>query len=273
MGVPMNVPNRPTATLKFFEWYYAVGKYSDTARQMMVAEEALSYCCKAMDTLGQIYIDEFRTDCAACMIKRNKKFQLFLNEHQFLDLFLGGILKLDKLNMAWQSKSVPSRKPRLKGVFRGESMVSDTITELVDFGLRKLTRDLVDRGQTIFGEIPIMFACAENAAASPTPSSNDCSSRGAQLEMRLPPAPANVTQGTMLQLGGYGSGGGWPHSAMAQQSHYGPQGNYDGRRSAEFSRDESRVRAKHRQDDLPPGPRQAGILTTSELLHRLHGAL
>ena len=47
----------------------------------MVAEEALSNCCKAMDTLGQIYIGEFRTDCAACMIKHNKKFQLFLNEH------------------------------------------------------------------------------------------------------------------------------------------------------------------------------------------------
>ena len=73
--------------------------------------------------------------------------------------------------------------------------------------------------------------------------------------MRLPPAPANATQGTILQLGGYGSGGGCPHSAMAPQSHYGPQGNYDGRRSAELSRDESRLRAKHRQDDLPPGPR------------------
>ena len=44
--------------------------------------------------------------------------------------------------MAWQTKSSPSRKPRLKGVFRGESMVSDTITELIDCGPRKLTRDL-----------------------------------------------------------------------------------------------------------------------------------
>ena len=46
-------------------------------------------------------------------------------------------------------------------------MVSDTITELIDFGLRKLTRDLVDRGQTIFGEIPILFACAEKRRCLP----------------------------------------------------------------------------------------------------------
>ena len=46
------------------------------------------------------------------------------------------------------------RKPRLKGVFKNESMVSDTFNALIECGLRKLTRDLDDRGQTIFGEIP-----------------------------------------------------------------------------------------------------------------------
>ena len=69
--------------------------------------------------------------------------------------------------MAWLSKSAPSRKPRLKGVFRGESMVSHAITELIDFGLRKLAHDLVDRGQQKIGEIPVLFACAET---SPPPS-------------------------------------------------------------------------------------------------------
>ena len=40
--VPMNVVNRPTTTILFFEWYYAVGAYADSPRQMMVAEDALS---------------------------------------------------------------------------------------------------------------------------------------------------------------------------------------------------------------------------------------
>ena len=65
-----------------------------------------------MDALGQVYMGEFRSDCAAYIVKHNKKLQLRLNEQQFLGLFLGGILKLDKLNMAWQTKSSPSRKPR-----------------------------------------------------------------------------------------------------------------------------------------------------------------
>ena len=67
----------------------------------MVAEDALSNWCKAMAALGQVYVGEFRPDCAAYIVKYNKKFQLRLNEQQFLDLFLGGILKLGKLNMAW----------------------------------------------------------------------------------------------------------------------------------------------------------------------------
>ena len=143
-------------------------------------------------------------------------------------------------------------------MFRGESMVSDTITELVDCGLRELTRDLADRNQTIFGEIAIMFACAENASASPAP--GGCGSGGglAQLEMSLPPSPANVTQGTLLQLGGPGGGGGWPRSAISSPGHYGPQ-NYSRERDAAFKQDESRVRPG-RGDELPPGPRRAGIL-------------
>ena len=42
MCVPMNVVNRLTTTILFFEWYYAVGAYADSPRQMMVAEDALS---------------------------------------------------------------------------------------------------------------------------------------------------------------------------------------------------------------------------------------
>ena len=117
---------------------------------------------------------------------------------------------LDKLNMAWQSMSSPSRKPRRKGVFSGESMVSDTFNELIECGLRKLTRDLEDRSQTVFGGIPILLACAENASsASPAPSGGGSGGGGGQINMRLPPSPANVTQGTVLQLGVAGGGGAW----------------------------------------------------------------
>ena len=105
----MNAVNRPTTKILLFEWYYSVGAYADSPRQMMVAEDALSNWCKAMDALVQVYMGEFRSDCAAYVVKHNKKFQLRLNEQQFLDLFLGGILKLDKPNMAWQTKSSPSR--------------------------------------------------------------------------------------------------------------------------------------------------------------------
>ena len=71
---------------------------------------------------------ELRSDCAAYIVEHNKKFQLRLNEQQFLDLFLGGILKLDKLNMAWQSKSSPSRK-HLTGSLRWRM---DRSTEFAD---------------------------------------------------------------------------------------------------------------------------------------------
>ena len=265
MCVPMNVPNRPTSTMLFFEWYYAVGSYSNSPRQMMVAEDALSNWCKVMDALGQVYMNEFRNDCAAYIVKHNKRFQLRLNEQQFFDLFLGGIMKLDKLNMAWQSSSSPSRKPRLKGVFSGGSMVSDTFNELIEFGLRKLTRDLEDRGQTIFGEIPILFACTENASSSPAPGGGGFGGAGGQLDMRLPPSPAHLTQGTLLQLGGAGGGGGWPRSALTSTGQYGQQNETSASREAAFKLDGSNVRASQRAD-LPPGPRKAGILPAGELL-------
>ena len=86
-------------------------------------------------------------------------------------------------------------------------MVSDTFNELIQCGLRKLTRDLEDRGQTIFGEIPILFACAVNASTSPAPSGGGSGGGGGQINLRLPAPPAGVTQGTLLQLGT--PGGNW----------------------------------------------------------------
>ena len=228
----------------------------------MVAEDSLLNWCKAIDALGQVYMNEFRLDCAKYVVQHNIRFQLRLNEQNFFDLSLGGILKLDKLNMAYHTKSSPSRKPRLQGVFTGASMVSDTFKELIDCGLRKLTRDLEDRSQTIFGEIPIMFACAENAPA--TPANGDGGGGrgggGGQLNLRLPPSPANVTQGTLLQLGGAGGGGGgYPRSAMAPASHYGPQAGLE--RQNRFEQ-----RSREQTAALPPEPRFAEILHKQDLM-------
>ena len=259
MCVPTNITNRPTTTFQFFEWYYSVGAYSEEPRQLMVAEEALSNWCKVIDALGQVFMSEFRRDCAKYVVTHNEKYQLRLNEQNFLDLFLGGILKLDKLNMAWQTKSSPSRKPRLKGVFKNESMVSDTFNELIECGLRKLTRDLEDRGQTIFGEIPILFACAVNVATSPAPSGGGSGGGGGQINLRLPAAPAGVTQGTLLQLGTPGGSGGGLRSALSSPGHYGPASvqdrvNQHARRSASSS------------VTLPPEPRYAEILPAHDLM-------
>jgi hypothetical protein len=160
--------------------------------------------------------------------------------------------------------SSPSRKPRLQGVFTGASMVSDTFKELIDCGLRKLTRDLEDRSQTIFGEIPIMFACAENAPATPA-NGNVGSGRGGgggQINLRLPPSPANVSQGTMLQLGGAGGGGGgYLRSAMAPASHYGPMAGEEHQR-----RDRLAQQSRIASVTLPPEPRFAEILNKQDLM-------
>ena len=71
MCVPMNVINRPTTTMQFFEWYYSVGAYSEEPRQLMVAEDALSNWCKVIDALGQVYMSEFRKDCAEYVVTHN----------------------------------------------------------------------------------------------------------------------------------------------------------------------------------------------------------
>ena len=143
-------------------------------------------------------------------------------------------------------------------------MVSDTFKELIECGLRKLTRDLEDRSQSIFGEIPILFACAENASASPTPSGGGSGGGGGQINMRLPPSPANVTQGTMLQLGVAGGGGGYPRSAMTSPGHYGPQAGDDSRKQ-QFSRD-GQYLDKQANTTLPPEPRFAEILNKNDLM-------
>jgi len=170
--------------------------------------------------------------------------------------------------MAWQTKSSPSRKPRLKGVFKNESMVSDTFNELIQCGLRKLTRDLEDRGQTIFGEIPILFACAVNVSTSPAPSGGGSGGGGGQINLRLPAAPAGVTQGTLLQLGTPG-GAGRLRSSLSSPGHYGPATIQD------RADQHARRSAREGSVTLPPEPRYAEILPSNDLISgsdiRQHG--
>ena len=130
--------------------------------------------------------------------------------------------------------------------------------------LQRNINDLVvpDRNQTIFGEIPILFACAENTSASPAPGGGGLGGGGAQLDMRLPLSPANVTQGTMLQLGGPGGGGGgWPRSVMSSPGHYGPQP------AAQDKIDRFTQQTKERSSvTLLPEPRRADILPERGLM-------
>jgi hypothetical protein len=65
-----------------------------------------------------------------------------------LDLFIGGIFKLDLLNAIYQSGNTPTPKPRLNGVFVGQSKVSETISECITADLIKLiTRDSEARSE------------------------------------------------------------------------------------------------------------------------------
>ena len=83
----------------------------------------------------------FRNDCLEYIATQNDKYQRQLEERPFVNLFLGGIFKLDLLNATYQRGNSPSPKPRLNGVFNGQSMVSPTILECITADLIKLTRD------------------------------------------------------------------------------------------------------------------------------------
>ena len=203
--MPMNIPRRPTTALEFWEWYCAVGAWSDCSRQTTEAEEAVQNWCKVQDALGEVFMTQYRADCIEYIKLWNKDSQLRLNDQSFLDLFMGGIYKLDKLNEDYQQSSKPSAKPRLSGVFRkGGSLVSPTVLECIDIGLIKLTVELALRNRTIFKDVPILFATYEDAPrSSPSPeSSRDGRHSRGQLQINMPPPNASVVNGTELQLGG-----------------------------------------------------------------------
>ena len=254
MCVPMNIPRRPTTTLEFWEWYYAVGAWSDCSRQTTVAEVAVDNWCKVQDALGEVFMTQYRADCLKYTKQWNADNQILLSEQSMLDLFMGGIYKLDKLNEDYQQASKPSPKPRLSGAFReGGSLVSPNILECIRIGLIKLTVELELRNMTIFKDVPILFATYEGAPrSSPSPNRDGRNSRG-QLHIDLPPANASVVSGTELQIGA-------PRSALRRDIAQAPPDNRSMRRE-QFDRD-----SRNSSLSLPPAPRFGNVLQQHELM-------
>ena len=217
MCVPMSVPNRPRTTQQFFEWYFAKGAYAEQGRPMFVGEKALSAWCKVIDACGDVFATAYRDDCLKYIEVHNDKLQRQLEDQSFLDLFLGGFYKLDILNAAYQRDNVPSPKPRLNGVFEGQSLVSPTILEIIKADLIKLTSDPVARSEfPILNMVPNMIPRVSRLSSpSPTMFGGRGSRSGGQLEIAFPSGGA-VLQGTELQLGG------GLRSAMSPAGHYGP---------------------------------------------------
>jgi hypothetical protein len=182
--------------------------------------------------------------------------QILLSEQSMLDLFMGAIYKLDKLNEVYQQSSKPSPKPRLSGAFReGGSLVSPTILECIRIGLIKLTIELELRNMTVFKHVPILFTTYEVASrSSPSPGAghDGRQSRG-QLHINLPSANASVVHGTELQLGG-------PRSALRRPADDGPPSGRASQRE-QHSRD-----AFDPVRSLPPPPRFGNVLQPHELM-------
>ena len=219
---------------------------------MFVGERALTAWCKIIDACGDAFMTEFRNDCLTYVEEQNDKYQRQLENQSWLDLFLGGVYKLDLLNATYQRECSPSPKPRLNGVFRGESPVSPTLLEFISVGLIKLTRDPEARSEfQILHMVPNMIARISSVSAPPPTTHGGRGSRqGGQLEIAFPTGGA-MLQGTELQLGH----GGGLRSAMAPVSLYGPAAALGAARAESAN-----------SGPLPPPPRKAGILPDSELL-------
>ena len=217
---------------------------------MFVGERALSAWCRIIDAGGDVFMTTFRNDCLEYVEEQHNKHQRQLEDQSFLDLFLGGVYKPDLLNAVYQRDNSPSPKPRLNGVFEGNSVVSPTILERIAADLIKLTRDPEAHSEfPILNMVPNMIPRVSRLSApSPTPSGGRGSRMGGQLEIAFPPGGA-LLQGTELQLGGGLS------SAMAPASHYGPA------TSAERG-----DHARSSYNTFPPPPRKAGVLPEPELL-------
>ena len=196
--VPTSVVNRPRSTFEFFEWYYACGKYANCGRSLTMANKALTNWCKAIDTLSDIGMLQWKEDCDEYLEANNADFQRRFNDQQFVDLFLAGIIKLDRLNQAWHMQGEPGPRPRLHGVFEDQSPVSKVIQECIKLDLIELVENPKKRSEVIMSQIPIMFSRGDDGGyvseteAPPRPRS----------ALRVPiPAASPLTQtGGLLQL-------------------------------------------------------------------------
>ena len=63
-----------------------------------MANKALTNWCKAIDALSDVGMLQWKEDCEAYLEANNADFQRRFNDQQFVDLFLAGIIKLDRLN-------------------------------------------------------------------------------------------------------------------------------------------------------------------------------
>jgi hypothetical protein len=221
---------------------------------MFIGEKALSAWCKVIDACGDVFMTAFRDDCLAYIAAQNGKFQRQLEDQTFFDLFLGGIFKLDLLNATYQRGNTPKPKPRLNGVFLGQSQVSPTISECITADLIKLARDREARSEfPILNMVPNTIPrISKTSAPSPTPSSGRSSCQGGQLEIAFPSGSA-VLQGTELQLGGGLRSAMSPTDRSDSAARAGRMAEYAGRNRPEFY-------------SLPPAPRKAGIWEDSGLL-------
>ena len=141
---------------------------------------------------------QWKDDCDEYLEANNADFQRRFNDQQFVDLFLAGIIKLDRLNQAWHMQGEPGPRPRLHGVFADKSPVSKVILECIKLDLIELVENPKKRSEVIMGQIPIMFSRGDDGGyvsepeAPPRPRS----------ALRVPiPAASPLTQtGGLLQL-------------------------------------------------------------------------
>ena len=101
---------------------------------------------------------QWKADCEEYLEAHDADFQRRCNDQQFADLFLAGIIKLDRLNQAWHMQSEPGPRPRLYGAFEDKPPVSKVIQECIKLDLIELVENPKKRSEVILSQVPIMFS-------------------------------------------------------------------------------------------------------------------
>ena len=254
--VPASIVNRPKTTVEFFKWYCACGKYANCGRSSTMAEKTLVAWCKAIDALSDVGMLQWKLDVEQHIEENNADSQRRYNNHQFLDLFLAGIIKLGRLNQVWHMKNSPGPRPRLHGVFADKSSVPKVILECIKLDLIELAEDTNKRRQVIPSQIPIMFSRGDDGCYISETESSACP----RSALRVPtPAASPLTQtGGLLQLQRSQTSPAERNFGLGHQGH-------DGRRQA-YNRPGSASRPGSANIELSAEPRKVGLLRSNELL-------